>query len=107
MLYTQIKNAELLFDNLSAETDYSFKIRSVNKDGYSDWSTFSVKTKSNPLEFAIKSIRGEVTAEEQEGFEISRLFDFAEFRRYVPHEIPQERNAVRYDHRSTHHQPTG
>ena len=78
MLYTQIKNAELLFDNLSAETDYSFKIRSVNKDGYSDWSTFSVKTKSNPLEFAIKGIRGEVTAEEQEGFEISRLFDFAE-----------------------------
>ena len=78
MLYTQIKNAELLFDNLSAETDYSFKIRSVNKDGYSDWSTFSVKTKSNPLEFAIKGIRGEVTAEEQEGFEISRLFDYAE-----------------------------
>ena len=56
----------------------SFKIRSVNKDGYSDWSTFSVKTKSNPLEFAIKGIRGEVTAEEQEGFEISRLFDYAE-----------------------------
>ena len=78
MLYTQIKNTELLFDNLSAETDYSFKIRSVNKDGHSDWSTFSVKTKSNPLEFAIKGIRGEVTAEEQEGFEISRLFDFAE-----------------------------
>ena len=88
MLYTQIKNAELLFDNLSAETDYSFKIRSVNKDGYSDWSTFSVKTKSNPLEFAIKGIRGEVTAEEQEGFEISRLFDFAELG-------------------DTHHQPTG
>ena len=60
------------------EDEYSFKIRSVNKDGYSDWSTFSVKTKSNPLEFAIKGIRGEVTAEEQEGFEISRLFDFAE-----------------------------
>ena len=78
MLYTQIKNTELLFDNLSAETDYSFKIRSVNKDGHSDWSTFSVKTKSNPLEFAIKGIRGEVTAEEQEGFEIFRLFDFAE-----------------------------
>lgn len=78
MLYTQIKNTELLFDNLEAETDYSFKIRSVNKDGHSDWSTFAVKTKSNPLEFAIQGIRGEVTAEEQEGFEIFRLFDFAE-----------------------------
>ncbi len=37
-----------------------------------------MKTKSNPLEFAIRGIRGEVTAEEQEGFEIFRLFDFAE-----------------------------
>ncbi|MBC8602993.1 DUF5110 domain-containing protein [Parabacteroides acidifaciens] len=78
MLYTQIKNTELLFDDLSAETDYTFKVRAVNKDGQSDWSTVSVKTKSNPLEFAIKGIRGEVTAEEQEGFEIFRLFDFAE-----------------------------
>ena len=78
MLYTTIKNTELLFDGLDAETDYTFKIRSVNKDGYSDWASFSVKTKSNPLEFAIKGIRGEVTAEEQGGFEIFRLFDFAE-----------------------------
>lgn len=78
MLYTQIRNTYLLFDNLSAETDYAFKIRAVNKDGRSDWSSFSAKTKSNPLEFAIKGIRGEVTAEEQEGFEIFRLFDFAE-----------------------------
>ena len=78
MLYTQIKNTELLFNGLEAETDYAFKIRSVNKDGSSDWSSFNVKTKSNPLEFAIKGIRGEVTAEEQEGFEIFRLFDFAE-----------------------------
>lgn len=78
MLYTTIKNTELLFDGLDAETDYTFKIRSVNKDRYSDWASFSVKTKSNPLEFAIKGIRGEVTAEEQGGFEIFRLFDFAE-----------------------------
>lgn len=78
MLYTTIKNTELLFDDLDAETNYDFKIRAVNKEGFSDWSTFNVKTKSNPLEFAIKGIRGEVTAEEQEGFEIARLFDFAE-----------------------------
>ncbi|WP_075557526.1 TIM-barrel domain-containing protein [Parabacteroides timonensis] len=78
MLYTTIRNTELLFDGLEAETDYTFKLRAVNKDGFSDWSTFSTKTKSNPLEFAIQGIRGEVTAEEQEGFEIFRLFDFAE-----------------------------
>ena len=78
MLYTTIKDTELLFDGLKAETDYSFKLRAVNKDGVSDWTEFSVKTKSNPLEFAIKGIKGETTAAVQEGFEIERLFDFAE-----------------------------
>lgn len=78
MLYTTIRNTELLFDGLEAETDYTFKLRAVNKEGHSNWNTFSTKTKSNPLEFAIQGIRGEVTAEEQEGFEIFRLFDFAE-----------------------------
>lgn len=78
MLYTTIKDTELLFEDLSAETDYTFKIRAVNKDGYSDWNEFKVTTKSNPLEFALRGIKGEVTAASQGGFEIDRLFDFAE-----------------------------
>jgi hypothetical protein len=68
----------LLFDGLAAETDYAFKIRAVNKDGYSDWAEFSAKTKANPLEFALHGIKGETTAKNQEGFDIDRLFDFAE-----------------------------
>ena len=56
MLYTTIKNTSLLFEGLEAETDYNFKIRSVNQEGTSDWASFAVKTKSNPLEFAIKGI---------------------------------------------------
>lgn len=78
MTYTTIKGNELLFDGLTAETDYAFKLRAVNKDGFSDWAVFNAKTKSNPLEFAIKGIKGEATAAVQEGFEIDRLFDFAE-----------------------------
>lgn len=78
MLYTTIKDTELLFEDLSAETTYTFKIRAVNKDGDSDWSEFKATTKSNPLEFAIHGIKGEVTAKCQEGFEVDRLFDFAE-----------------------------
>ena len=78
MLYTTIKGTELLFDGLAAETDYTFKLRSVNKDGYSDWTTLTVKTKANPLEFAIKGIRGEVSAKAQGGFGVDRLFDFSE-----------------------------
>ena len=78
MLYTTIKDTELLFDGLAAETDYTFKIRAVNKDGYSDWAEFGAKTKANPLEFALHGIKGETTAKNQEGFDIDRLFDFAE-----------------------------
>lgn len=78
MLYTTIKGTELLFDGLAAETSYTFKIRSVNKDGVSDWSEFSATTKSNPLEFAIHNITAETSAKSQEGFEPKRLFDFAE-----------------------------
>lgn len=78
MLYTTIKDTELLFDALTAETDYTFKIRSVNKDGVSDWATFGTKTKANPLEFAIHGLRGETSAKNQSGFGIRRLFDFSE-----------------------------
>jgi len=78
MLYTTIKDTELLFADLTAETTYSFKVRAVNKDGYSDWTECSAKTKSNPLQFAIQGIQGTTTALDQEGFEVNRLFDFAE-----------------------------
>ena len=78
MLYSTIRDTELLFDGLAAETSYTFKIRSVNKDGYSDWSEFSATTKSNPLEFAIQGIVAETTAKNQGGSRINKLFDFDE-----------------------------
>jgi alpha-glucosidase (family GH31 glycosyl hydrolase) len=76
--YSTIKDNSLLFDGLTPLTKYTFKVRAVNKSGVSDWSTFEATTKSNPLEFAIHSIHGELTCAEQEGFEISHLFDFNE-----------------------------
>ncbi|MDR2915456.1 MAG: DUF5110 domain-containing protein, partial [Tannerella sp.] len=77
MLYTTIKEPGLLFENLEAETEYSFRLRAVNKDGYSDWAQLSATTKSNPLEFAVKGIEGETSAESQ-GRSLQRLFDFEE-----------------------------
>lgn len=77
MLYSTIKDTELLFEGLEAETVYSFNLRAVNKDGYSDWTTCSATTKSNPLEFAIKGIEGEASTENQ-GRSLRRLFDFEE-----------------------------
>lgn len=78
VLYSTIKGNELLFDELNPETNYSFRIRAVNKDGVSEWSSFEAKTKNNPLEFAIHGLKGEVTCKDQEDFEVSHLFDFAE-----------------------------
>lgn len=77
MLYSTIRDTELLFEDLKAETNYEFKVRAVNKDGYSDWATCSATTKRNPLEFAIKGITGETTAANQ-GRSLRRLFDFEE-----------------------------
>ena len=65
MLYTTIRDTELLFEDLEADTPYSFKLRAVNKDGVSDWAELQVKTKTNPLEFAIQGIEGESTAAAQ------------------------------------------
>lgn len=78
MHYTTIKDTALLFEGLTPETPYSFKLRAVNKAGYSAWTTINAVTKSNPLEFAIQGIVAETTAEDQGGSEIDQLFDFDE-----------------------------
>jgi hypothetical protein len=78
MLYTTIKGTALLFDGLNAETDYTFKLRAVNKSGNSDWTTFAAKTKNNPLEFAVKGITASLNVEDQDGSGIEQLFDYDE-----------------------------
>lgn len=77
-LYTDIKDTNLLFDDLTPETNYTFKLRAVNKTGHSAWAIFSAKTKPNPLQFAIKNIVGETKTPSEEGTELPNLFDFDE-----------------------------
>lgn len=77
MLYTTIRDREFLFEDLAAETPYSFSLRAVNRDGHSEWVTFQATTKANPLEFAIPGIVGETTAKNQ-GNSLPNLFDFEE-----------------------------
>ena len=78
VLYSTIKEEKLLFENLQAVTDYTFKVRAVNKSGVSDWAELSVKTKSNPLEFALKGVTAVTTAQNQGGQGTNRIFDFEE-----------------------------
>ena len=76
MLYSTITQNEFTFGGLEAETSYNFKVRAVNKDGYSDWSNVNGTTKSNPLEFAIRDIRAQLTCEDEAGWSVDHLFDF-------------------------------
>ena len=61
-LFPTIRDTEFTFDELQPETTYSFKVRAVNKDGYSPWTTVSGTTQSNPLEWAVKNIKATCTA---------------------------------------------
>lgn len=78
MLYSTIRDNSLLFEDLKAETDYTFKVRAVNKEGHSEWTTLRAKTKSNPLEFALEGLTAENSAKDQGGRGVNRLFDFSE-----------------------------
>ena len=77
-IYTTIKNCELLFENLTPETTYTFNIRAVNKSGTSKWTTIKSTTKSNPLEFALTGLSATTTCRNQGGQTPNRLFDFEE-----------------------------
>ncbi len=76
MLYSGIRQNGLLFEDLAAETEYAFKVRSVNLHDQSAWVTLKAKTKSNPLEFAIPGITATCTAPGQNNVKL--LFDFQE-----------------------------
>ncbi len=78
MHYTTITDTALLFDGLTPETFYTFKLRAANKDGYSNWVEIKATTKANPLKFAIQGIVAETKAESQRGSGLDRLFDFDE-----------------------------
>lgn len=78
VLYSTIKETSLVFDGLNHETVYSFKVRAVNRSGVSEWASFSAKTKAHPLTLAIRNIKAESTATDQDGSSISNLVDFDE-----------------------------
>lgn len=75
-LYSTIRDCGLAFDGLVPETGYAFKVRAVNKDGYSQWAAAAVTTKADPLEFAVKGIVAVTSCPNQGGADVKNLFDF-------------------------------
>lgn len=96
MTYSTIRDTQLLFEGLQPETDYAFKVRAVNSEGASDWTTLNAHTDANPLEFALHGLTAECTAADQAGFGLDRLFDFAE-KGDIWHTDYQNREAAPFD----------
>ena len=77
--YSTIRRDSILFSDLQPATDYTFKLRAVNKDGASEWTPFNARTASDPLENALHGATASLTgAKDMEGFGVEHLFDFAE-----------------------------
>ena len=78
MIYTGIRQNRLEFADLQPNTEYSFRVRAVNRDGHSEWNDLKVKTSEDPLEFAIKGVTATCTAADQPGNGVQKLFDLDE-----------------------------
>ena len=78
MIYSAIRDSKLRFEDLKAETEYTFRLRAVNADGASKWGVAKVQTLSNPLEFAIPGIKAETTCKNQPGQGVNKFFDYDE-----------------------------
>lgn len=76
--YGEIRQTAYTFEDLTPETTYAFEVRAVNKDGKSEWQAVAVTTKSDPLEFAIRGIKGQTSCKNQGGQGVDRMFDFDE-----------------------------
>lgn len=92
----------LLLGDLNPETTYSLKLCAVNADGASSWTEFTAKTKSDPLEWAIKGITAETTCANQRGEGVNLMFDFDESnlwhtawsKKAVPFDLVMDLNSI-------------
>ena len=78
MVYSTIRDSKLRFEDLKAETEYTFRMRAVNAAGASKWAVAKVQTLANPLEFAISGIKAETTCKNQPGQGVNKFFDYDE-----------------------------
>ncbi|MBR4160672.1 MAG: DUF5110 domain-containing protein, partial [Bacteroidaceae bacterium] len=77
-IYSTIAATEYTIDGLSASTSYEMKVRAVNKEGVSEWTSLKATTAADPLRFAIRGIQAETTCANQGGQGVNKLFDFDE-----------------------------
>lgn len=76
--YSDIAAKEYTIDGLNADSEYEMKVRAVNKDGVSDWTTLKARTAADPLRFAVRGVEATTSCENQGGQGIHKMFDFDE-----------------------------
>ena len=95
-IYSTISRPTFTFEDLCPKTKYAISVRAVNKQSTSPWSApLEVRTKSNPLEFAVANLRGFTTCNNQGGQGLDKLFDRDE--RTVWHTDWNNNKAVPFD----------
>lgn len=77
-IYSDIAAKEYTIDGLNADSEYEMKVRAVNKDGVSDWTTLKARTAADPLRFAVRGVEATTSCENQGGQGIHKMFDFDE-----------------------------
>ena len=74
--YSTIHGTTFAIEGLQPDSSYTMRVRAVNRDGCSPWTTVAARTKANPLQYAIKGIKAQTTCRNQQGQSVQKLFDF-------------------------------
>ncbi len=77
-IYSTITSPSFTLEGLQPETNYDVRLRAVNREGKSEWTSEKFRTSPDPLRFAIRGITAEASIPDQPGQGIKHLFDFDE-----------------------------
>ena len=77
-VYTQVSGDAFTFADLTPETDYEVRIRAINADGATPWTSAAYRTVADPLRLALRGLTGETSCRNQGGQGIGHFFDFDE-----------------------------
>ena len=71
-----VAGTQLAFNDLTPETEYTFRVRPVNLDGAGEWAELKATTAADPYKWAVRNIKASATCEDQGGSGVQNLFDF-------------------------------
>lgn len=77
-LFSTIGGDSLELSDLTPDGQYRIRLRAVNLDGTSPWTTFTVHTAVDPFQDALHGLTATCTAKSMDGFGLDHLFDFSQ-----------------------------